>query len=194
MTEQKKENKKIVVCDLDGTVSDSRDRVEKYLYDGFVCNKCGKKYDLGFTGTDDCTVHEGFGIGCSGNIVKKEKNWDSFYHTVGKDNSMQSIIDILVALSQTKHKIMFVTGRSEVCRFQTEEWIQKKTAIRDYELIMRAEYDHRHAKKMKKGVIKNMLDAEDIAFVLDDDEGVLKMYKEYCPNATIIDVGNYMHE
>ncbi len=189
--------KKIVICDIDGVISDSRDRVKKYLYTGFECELCGEKRNHSeelnsIIHSNRCDKHEGMGMTCGGNIIEKKKDWTGFYDKVQEDNPMVVMVDIVKSIKMRGYEIVFVTGRNEVCRVNTVEWLKRHFNFTEFDLIMRAPYDRRPSAQVKKAVITNMFNPKDIAFVLDDEPRVIEMYRKNCPNATIIDVKNYL--
>lgn len=193
MTE-KTTKKKIVICDLDGTISDARDRVERFLFTGYRCSRCGRAVEQSkYDGGDTCYAPErsGFGTNCLGKIEKIERDWDSFYAHVAEDNPMLNIIALLGALEET-HRIVFVSGRRESTRQDTLNWITKNFTASNIELYLRADYDRSESPKLKRNILKNLLSPEDVAFVFEDEVSTIEMYKEECPNATIIDVSNYL--
>lgn len=207
-------NKKIVICDLDGTISDARARVKKYLFEGVVCDTCGYKQE--YTHKEYGTVcgrqtAGSFGISCRGTIKKVEKDWDGFYGAVGEDKPMEHTLSLLQTLAKT-YRVVFVTGRRESCRKDTMVWLMENFIHAPYignsggggqsgeavvvappfELYMRADYDHSQAFKLKRNILKNLLDPKEVAFVFEDEVSTIEMYKKECPNATIIDVTNYL--
>ncbi|HEC33025.1 MAG TPA: hypothetical protein ENI63_02070 [Candidatus Kaiserbacteria bacterium] len=190
-------NKKIVICDIDGVVSDSRDRVKKYLYTGFECEKCGvHKYHSELVSPiiriNKCDEYKGAGIICDGNIVERKKDWTGFYDKVQEDSPIETMVDMVKNIKMGGYEIVFVTGRNEVCRVNTVEWLKRHFNSTEFDLIMRASYDRRPSAQVKKAVVTNMFNPKDIAFVLDDEPSVIDMYRKNCPNATIIDVKNYL--
>ena len=194
MKETKK--RKIVVCDLDGTISDARARVKKYLFDGVSCKVCGavkKDNDPLYKG-ERCRKHEGMGLSCGGELVEHKKDYKGFYENVSEDKPMTGITSIVSALIGSGYEIAFVTGRDESCAEETICWIEHNlfTTNDKFQVYMRANYDRRQSARVKKDIIKNLLDPESIAFVLDDEPDVLEMYKKNCPNATIINIKNYL--
>lgn len=193
---------KIVVCDLDNTISDSRERAKKFLYDGYVCDTCGDRKDAKNhlvhciqpeAGVVRCGLRpDSFSPSCNGKIVQKEKDWAGFFANVGDDKPMQGMVDLLSALHASGYRIVFITSRNESCKEQTLHWIVQNVKMHPVELFMRAEYDRRPSQAVKKDVISHLLDRKRIAFAIDDDLSTIAMYKEQCPNATIIDVSNYL--
>jgi len=53
------------------------------------------------------------------------KDYDKFYGSVSEDKPIEDVIDILRLLFLDHHRIIFMTGRSEVCREDTIKWIRK---------------------------------------------------------------------
>lgn len=61
-------------------------------------------------------------------------DWDS----VGIDNTVPEVVKILKILHNTWHRIILMSGRDEVCREQTEQWL-KDNGVPYHELHMRPE-------------------------------------------------------
>ncbi len=201
---------KVIVCDIDGTIADARDRVEKYLYEGYVCDRCGNKElfnNLQWSAGDGasipsrarCGKHEGMGMTCRGEMVSHPADWHGFYKNVGEDKPMvmtQRLVTSLIGHTDMEYKIVFVTGRNEICRDETVEWLETSLGMRgiEYGLYMRAEYDRATGKKVKRAIVRNLLNPKDVAFVFEDDVETIEMYRELCPNATIVDTRHYMFD
>jgi phosphoglycolate phosphatase-like HAD superfamily hydrolase len=198
---------KIVVCDIDGTIADARDRVAKYLYEGYRCDECGREesFDnlqwragsgvgINDNGKAICGKHEGMGMTCRGRMVNQEKDWNGFYGAVGEDKPMVSTIRMLQELHKLGFKVVFVTGRNESCRVNTVEWLKRHLGTTEFDLYMRAEYDRQTGKKVKRAIVSNLLDPKDVAFIFEDDVETIEMYRELCPNATIVDTRHYLFD
>jgi phosphoglycolate phosphatase-like HAD superfamily hydrolase len=74
-------------------------------------------------------------------IEKSPKDWDAFFGACDGDAPIEHICDLarIVALELP---IVFVSGRSDQCRDQTEEWLKQNRLWSGY-LYMRKHGDHR---------------------------------------------------
>lgn len=100
------------------------------------------------------------------------QEWDEFNKACGGDKYISRIITIVFQLSGY-HQVIFLTGRSEVARAETKEWLDG-TYLRYQSLIMRGENDHRKAVEFKREqFLKLGLKKGDIVF--EDDPFVIEM-------------------
>lgn len=116
-------------------------------------------------------------------IKGKNKDWESFYDEVDKDKPIENII-YLISVLHERHKILFLTGRSGVCSYKTNDWIEKHLYIPymiESDLMMRKEGDHRPDTEVKPELLKKYLkynpDSE-VAFILDDRNSMVKKWRE----------------
>ena len=144
-----------------------------------------------------------------GTLAKISKNEDgtpkrdySDYDKVDLDEPINSMFEILKwYFSQTVlisgqdkpylDKVIFITGRKELCRDKTLNWIDaelKKSLYslylnspfpKSWELCMRPDNDHRKAVELKKEIYETKIKGNyDVVMAFDDDPKVCKMYKE----------------
>lgn len=142
----------IVIVDIDGTLSDPTHRLHHVKCDGDCISK------------KDCKNHH--------------KRWDLFHAEVDKDPPKPIIIDLVRHLS-LRHWIIIVTGRSPEhgCGIKTEDWLQEHLAIPYEHLFMRAAGDYKPDYEHKKEIL-DMLPKHRIAFVLDDRQQVVDMWRD----------------
>lgn len=101
------------------------------------------------------------------------------WHKVGGDLPNGPIISIVRALRYDGYDIVFLSGRSEECREQTEAWIRRYFLRGTYPLFMRAAGDFR-----KDGIVKGELFDEHVRHeynvqgVFDDRQQVVDMWRE----------------
>ena len=63
-------------------------------------------------------------------IKKEPKDWSSFYAETLADPRIPSVVEIaMTAHLSGCHKILFATGRSEICRPDTELWLSRNLII-----------------------------------------------------------------
>lgn len=117
-------------------------------------------------------------------ITQKEKDWDSFYEHCDEDEPVKGIIDIVKYFDIT-HRVVYCTGRRESVRNKTKEWIGKHiygdrlVHPRDKDLLMRKDGDKRHDTEAKPELLKEAgIKLEDIAFVLEDRNSMVKKWRE----------------
>lgn len=120
---------------------------------------------------------------------KNEKDWDAFYTGVQYDEPIKDMCALVhavkamydkMALStgSPKLRVIVVTGRSEVCRSGTLEWLES-VFDKEYnqDVRMRQEGDHRPDNLVKRDLISD-IDPNRVWFVLEDRHQVAEMYRE----------------
>ncbi|GAA4439073.1 phosphatase domain-containing protein [Phytohabitans houttuyneae] len=107
--------------------------------------------------------------------VRSPFDWDR----VGEDLPNTAVIELgrLVAESG-RYKLIVMSGRDEVCRWQTEMWLAAQGVQFD-ELHMRAHKDNRPDTVVKKELYEAHVDGRyEVAFVVDDREGVVQQWRQ----------------
>lgn len=96
---------------------------------------------------------------------------------VGEDKIDPIIKNLLNTLKEKHIKILFVSGRNEVCRKETNEWL-RENGIPLAPLFMRRENDSRQDSVVKREIFERCIrDLYDIEFVLDDRNQVVEMWR-----------------
>lgn len=77
-------------------------------------------------------------------IQSEKKDWDSFFADCHKDAPISHVVGLARALYYHAEwvKIVYVSGRSDQCRKQTEQWL-RTNALPHGPVYMRKEGDHR---------------------------------------------------
>jgi predicted kinase len=168
--------KNIVLVDIDGTVADNTHRAG--VVAPIACPTCD--------GTGLLPIYReyrGWGeqkcVTCYGTKVRK-KNWYEFYKGVSGDSPKQDVINLVAALRAKGYIICIVSGRPirflelEVGK-QTVAWL-KEAGVRYEHIFMRQSGDKRDDTIVKKEIL-DKLPKDRIAFVLDDRNSVVKMWR-----------------
>lgn len=112
-------------------------------------------------------------------IQGEHKDWHAFYNACADDKPIDSIIEMVRALNERMFYIVFLTGRSEVARTLTEEWLIANNMHRYEALIMRPKGDYREDSVVKLEMLKKYLtDNDEVAFILDDRSSVVKAFRK----------------
>jgi len=107
----------------------------------------------------------------------KKKEWDEFFDKVHLDAPIQHMIDVALLLS-TVYPIVFVSGRSDVCRDETVAWLYKHH-FNEPTLYMRKKNDRRPDYLVKSDLLDLVLAAGyRPLMVFDDRNTVVKMWRE----------------
>jgi predicted kinase len=151
-----------VICDIDGTLSDPSHRLH-YVKNP---NKC----DCGALTKEQCIQD-----GCKAQAFKPR--WDRFHAEVNKDKPKSTIIRLLQNLYY-HYNVLIVSGRSPEhgCGIATEQWLDQHE-IPYHHLFMRAGGDYRPDYEHKQQIL-DLLPKERIAFVLDDRQQVVDMWRK----------------
>lgn len=96
---------------------------------------------------------------------------------VGEDEVDPVIRDLLNALKE-KYTIILVSGRDEVCRENTENWLRKNGIPHHVAPFMRSENDNRKDTVIKRELFENYIRYHyNVEFVLDDRNQVVDMWR-----------------
>jgi len=99
------------------------------------------------------------------------------FSKVSEDKPYGDIIELVRVLSQT-YEIVFVSGRWEECQKDTFDWLVKNFPGMGVELIMRKEWDKRKDSYVKYEILQDLIKEYFIAYVFDDRNQVVKMWRE----------------
>ena len=117
-------------------------------------------------------------------IEKEPKDWESFFAECEEDKPIWNVIETIESLvcfclgSKNHYEVLYVTGRPERIREETQGWLHTFDAPSG-DLLMRPDGDHRPAEVVKlEQVEKAGIKPEDILCVFDDDEKVCQAWKE----------------
>ena len=97
---------------------------------------------------------------------------------VGEDEPNPPVIELVQLVHRAGlHKLILMSGRDEVCRRQTEIWLDAQAVPFD-ELHMRAAGDNRKDFIVKKELYRRHVKPRfEVAFVLDDRQQVVRMWR-----------------
>lgn len=103
-------------------------------------------------------------------VQRKPKDWDAFFAAASEDPPLADGISRVTALAG-EHDIVFLTGRPERCRRQTEAWLTA-AGIGGWPVVMRRNDDRRPARQTKLHEVRALAANAQVAIVLDDDPDV----------------------
>ncbi|MDQ5951778.1 MAG: hypothetical protein QG639_1059 [Patescibacteria group bacterium] len=94
------------------------------------------------------------------------------------NNPVANILEVYTHQALFEIQIIFITGRFEKYRQQTDLWL-KKHHINNYQLFMRKNGDSRKDIIYKKEIYTNHIkDTYDVLFVLEDRDQTVKMWRK----------------
>lgn len=107
-----------------------------------------------------------------------KKDFDSFFAEVGQDSPKTNVIDVVNRLSH-EDTIIIVSGRSDVCRQETIDWLARHGVVYDH-LEMRREGDTRQDTFVKEEMLDD-LEAEGLCpwLAIDDRGRLAKMWRSH---------------
>lgn len=158
LDEIRQENKnRIVISDLDGTISDAAHRLH-FLYEEGESREPGLPREH-----------------------RKKRDWDGFYAACVDDAPIHSTIAILQGLHMQGHPIWIFTGRSGATAEATEQWL-KDNLVPCEMMLMRNVGDHTEDHRLKKkwlNELKPQLTGDQgIILALEDRTRVVNMWRE----------------
>lgn len=117
----------------------------------------------------------------------KKKEYDNFNAKCGEDKPIKAITEICNGLLKAGKKIIFLTGRTENYKNETQEWLKKhmkqyhpQTSI----LMMRPKEDKTESTEFKRKAYREVIkDQFNVIAVFEDREKICKMWREegvYC--------------
>jgi FMN phosphatase YigB (HAD superfamily) len=131
----RKPQRKVVICDLDGTLADINHRLH----------------------------------------CLDEKDWAGFWAAVPQDTPNQWCVDLLYGMELLGYEVIFVSGRNEVARADTEKWLTDLELNRT--LYMRYKDDRRPDYVVKKEIYRKYLADREVVFVVEDRTQVVEMWR-----------------
>ena len=107
-------------------------------------------------------------------------DWDR----VGEDLPNVPVVKLAHAMYSQNYRLAFMTGRMEQCRDATQKWLEFYLPfLNDYEmfpswpLVMRPDGDYTEDDILKKQMFLDRFSTDRIAFVVDDRDRVVKMWR-----------------
>lgn len=106
------------------------------------------------------------------------EDWEAFFRACGDDLPIRNTIHLVQRLHEVGFRVLIVTGRSDLVRSETEEWLERHGVPYDG-LVMRRQDDHRSDTDVKAEMIDELgLAPEDVLMVLEDRTMVVDMWRE----------------
>jgi phosphoglycolate phosphatase-like HAD superfamily hydrolase len=109
-------------------------------------------------------------------LDRRPKDWGSFFRAAPKDPPLEVGLDTVRRLAEV-YEIVYVSGRPEHCRRDTERWFSRH-GLPDGELHLRPRDDRRPAKDVKLRVLRRLQRRAPVAVLVDDDASVLETARQ----------------
>ena len=110
-------------------------------------------------------------------VQSNPKNWHAFNSAMDHDSSYFWCLELIAAMRERGYQILFVTGRDENYRINTELWLKKHLVEYDA-LYMRKAHDSREDSDIKEEIYKNKIKpTTQVLFVVDDRKSVVERWR-----------------
>lgn len=100
---------------------------------------------------------------------------------VGADSPNSPVVALVNLLITTGHRVIFCSGRDEICRKETSNWLRRYIPAKydsRWDLLMRSEGDNRVDSIVKREIFDaEVRDKYNVEFVLDDRDSVVAMWR-----------------
>lgn len=176
----------------DGVISD--------LYQKFVK---GKSYPLPFEYTPkpeltvekyvpDTSKPKAVIVDIDGTVAKMNGRNPYEWQRVGEDLPVKEIIELVWMLYELGHEVLFTSGRKDLCRELTDDWLNLNYENVNYELFMRKADDNRPDDIVKLEIFNEKIrDNYDVRYVLDDRDQVVRMWRSLGLTCLQVAEGNF---
>jgi hypothetical protein len=105
-------------------------------------------------------------------VERKPKDWDAFFGAAPHDPPHAEGVDLVTSLGET-HEVVFLTGRPEKTRGDTETWLAAQ-GLGGHPVFMRPGGDRRPAAKVKVELLRELARGREVGVVVDDDPYVIE--------------------
>jgi HAD superfamily, subfamily IIIB (Acid phosphatase) len=105
-------------------------------------------------------------------LERRPKNWDAFFDASKYDAPLEEGLAIAGSLARG-HEIVYLTGRPERLRKDTERWL-RRYGLPEGRLLMRRDTDRRPSVLLKLGRLQRLAAERKVAILVDDDDTVCK--------------------
>ncbi len=107
-----------------------------------------------------------------GHVRRRPKDWDAFFAAAPLDAPLSEGLRRATELAG-RGDIVYLTGRPERCRHDTETWLQSN-AFPKASVLMRPDTDRRPARLFKLDEVRRLAGTATIDLVVDDDALVVE--------------------
>jgi phosphoglycolate phosphatase-like HAD superfamily hydrolase len=123
-------------------------------------------------------------------IASRPKRWDEFFAASADDKAIVHVRDLARHLAKVA-KVVFVSGRSDQVRQETEDWLEREVGIRG-PLYMRKKTDRRPDYIVKAELLDQLLaDGYRPLMAFDDRDQVVRMWRERGVPCAQVAEGNF---
>jgi phosphoglycolate phosphatase-like HAD superfamily hydrolase len=110
-------------------------------------------------------------------ILRDEPDWTAFFLACGDDAPIAPTITVLRTLHEAGFEVVLASGRGEVAREATVDWLARHDVPWD-RLLLRRSGDRRHDDEVKAEMVhEHGLDPADTLVVLEDRASVVQVWR-----------------
>lgn len=110
-------------------------------------------------------------------FLEGKKDWDGFFSELSNDIPIYSIIEKIKKHQFQGKDIIFLTGRPERYREETESWLKKYFNFK-FRLLMRKDNDLRNKVIAKEEILReNSIQSGSIHLIYENDEELINYWK-----------------
>lgn len=102
------------------------------------------------------------------------KLWNQFYLACEADTVIPGTVESVAWLTRQVRRVVYLTGRSEVCKSQTQNWLERN-GFPKAEIRMRGLTDYRKSVDVKREHLDVLSGFETIHALVDDEPDILRM-------------------
>jgi hypothetical protein len=109
-------------------------------------------------------------------LRQRPGDWDAFFAAATADPPLPAGVDLVLGLV-AEHDVVWLTGRPERSRADTERWLRSQ-GLPVETLRMRPDDDRRSAKVFKRAELRRLGATRRVAVVVDDDPAVVSLLQD----------------
>lgn len=126
-------------------------------------------------------------------VKNGNSDWNSFYKSCHMDKINSNVAKIFHNLIKSGSEIWIFSGRSDMVRRETEQWLRENDLHINLNLTMRNNGDYTPDDELKKSWYLNMLDIdkERLVAVFDDRKRVVDMWRSLGVTCLQVNQGDF---
>ena len=109
-------------------------------------------------------------------LDRRPKDWDAFFAAAVDDPPLQVGLETVRRLAEV-HDVVYLSGRPERCRADTEGWFRRH-GLPPGEILLRRPDDRRPARLVKVQQLRRLQRRTPVAVLVDDDPDVLEAARD----------------
>lgn len=101
-------------------------------------------------------------------LERTPRDWNAFFAAAPQDPPLARGVELALR-SAAEYEVVYLTGRPERCRTDTEEWLTRQ-GLPKGRIWMRRNDDRRPARRTKLETLRDLARKREIHMLVDDDE------------------------